>query len=91
MFCDGNEAEAFICAGHMGGHMGRHRKSCGAHGKSRVRKKRVGTWPETGRNISRHATKHMNGNRPLVVTAGLLIMGINSFALRSRLLSGSLT
>ena len=44
------------------GHMGRHRKSCGAHGKSQMMKNRPGTWPEAGGNIVRHAGKHMNGN-----------------------------
>ena len=43
-------------------HMGRHRKSIGAHGKTQSMKKRPWTWPEGGGNISRHVMQHMNGN-----------------------------
>ena len=91
MFCDGNEAQAFICAGHMGGHMGRHRESCGAHGKSRGVKNRPDTWPEAGGNIVRHVRQHMNGNLLSGACRVWWLLGIRSLALRSRLLSGLCT
>ena len=57
------------------GHMGRHRKSIGAHGKSRMMKKRPGTWPAAGGNIVRHAAKHTNGNEARGLTTWALVIG----------------
>ena len=85
MFCDANEEQTIMCAGHMGRHMGGHG---GTHVESRGVKMYGGTWHDPGGNIVRHGLKHMNGNLVCFEDHGWSTLGIRSLAVRSRFLSG---